>query len=339
MGLTVLSRWIKDFLSNRSQQVSVNNVTSENSDVTSGVPQGSVLGPTLFLIYINDICEDISSDIRIFADDTKIYTPINSQSDIDILQKDIETLSQWSVKWKLLFNVKKCAHLHIGKEEFQSTYFMSDSSTTAAMPKSFCERDLGVYINDSLKSSDHIKQISLKANRILSAIRRSFTFMDKSMFVSLYKSLVRPIAEYASSVWSPYLKKDIIEVEKIQRRATKLMPECKDLTYKDRLSFLGLPTLLYRRDRQDLIQVYLTLQNANQSFFKLDVSNRTRGHSLKLLKSETYSVNARLHFYSQRVINTWNSLPEWVVSASTLNQFKTNLNKANWHTNKFEFII
>ena len=332
-----LKSWINDFLANRSQRVFINNIASENSNVTSGVPQGSVLGPTLFLIFINDISENISSHIKIFADDTKIYRSIQSQNDIQTLQNDIDLLSQWSLTWKLLFNSNKCMHLHVGRDPFHSTYSMPDATARNPISKSNCERDLGVFINSSLKPSDHIAQVVLKTNKVLSAIKRSFTYMDKSMFVSLYKSLVRPIAEYASSVWSPNLKKDIIEIEKIQRRATKLIPDCSDLSYNERLTLLGLPTLLYRRDRQDLIQVYITLKDNNQSFFRLAESNQTRGHSKKILKTEFYTVNSRLYFYSQRVINTWNSLPESVISAPNLNCFKSNLNKANWHSYKFNF--
>ena len=212
----------------------------------------------------------------------------------------------------------------------------SDLSTTK-INSSNTERDLGIHIATSLKSSEHIKVITNKANKVLGCIKRSFTYLDNEMLVTLYKSLVRPIVEYGSPVWSPHMIKDITEVEKIQRQATKLVPDIKDLPYTQRLLSLGLPTLLYRRDRRDLIEVFCTLQSPNQTLFNVSESTRLRGHSKKIVKEEHYRRNVRLNFFSQRTINTWNSLPDSVVSASTLNQFKSLLNSLTWHDNKFNF--
>ena len=332
-----LLKWIENFLSQRKQQVAVSNNLSELHTVTSRVPQGSVLGPTLFLLYINDLPLHISSNVRIFADDTKVYREIHNESDRGLLQDDLNSLFDWSNKWKLNFNSSKCVHMHLGKKS-EATYYMKNPDLTETQIKSSeCERDLGIFINQSLKPSDHITKISARASQILGCIKRSFTYLDQDMLVTLYKTIVRPILEYGSPVWSPHLQKDKIEIEKIQRRATKLIPGLKDLPYSERLRILGLPTLLYRRDRQDLIQVYLILKVNNQTFFTIQSASRLRGHSKKLVKNEHYNRDVRLYFFSQRVIQTWNSLPETVVSANTLNEFKSHLNNINWHDNKFVF--
>ena len=295
------------------------------------------MGPTLFLIFINDLPIGLNSNIRIFADDTKIYRPIKHQNDTNTLQNDINALVQWSNKWKLPFNASKCVHIHLGSDEYVSDYFMLDKDNISKIDTSHCERDLGVFINDNLKPDDHIKTVSIKANYVLSSIRRSFTYIDKDIFIPLYKSLIRPILEYGSPVWNPYLIKDIVNLEKIQRRATKIVPECKDLSYTERLNFIGLPTLLYRRARQDLIQTYLILQDSKQTFFTLSTDSRTRGHLKKILKTECYNRNARLYFFTQRIINVWNSLPDYVVDSESLNIFKNNINNYNWNANKFVF--
>ena len=148
--------------------------------------------------------------------------------------------------------------------------------------------------------------------------------------------MVRPILEYSSSVWSPFLVKDIVRLEQVQRRATKLIPSISHLTYTDRLTKLGIPTLQYRRDRQDLIHVY-NLINSDQceSFFSLDTDNRLRGNGLKIKKTEHYNKTIKQKFFSQRVINIWNSLPYSVVHSQSLNCFKSALNVLNWHENKF----
>ena len=142
--------------------------------------------------------------------------------------------------------------------------------------------------------------------------------------------MVRPYMEYATTVWAPYFKKDIFILENTQRRATKLVKEIKDLPYDDRLRFLGLPTLCYRRVRNDMIQVFKIMNQIDKLdktiFFKELNQSSTRGHSQKLAKSHS-RVNVRLNSFSQRVVNKWNDLTEECVQSSSLNNFKSNLNK------------
>ena len=156
------------------------------------------------------------------------------------------------------------------------------------------------------------------------------------MFTILYKSLVRPILEYASPVWSPYLKKDIMRLEKVQRRATKLIPSLHNLSYSERLVKLGLPTLTYRRDRQDLVQVFNILNSdPTTHLFTLDTDHRLRNNGRYIKKTEHYNGMIRQKFFTQRIINVWNKLPSYVVNARSLNTFKSSLNSIDWHQKKF----
>ena len=328
-----------NFLSNRTQAVRIGQSISNTLPVVSGVPQGSILGPILFLIFINDLPDNINSACKIFADDTKIYSSVNTLDDSNILQGDLDELFNWSMTWRLLFNATKCVHMHMGNKTHSFKYTMKnqDKSNTV-INSSKCEKDLGVYVNDTLTPVNHITEIVKKANKVLWCIKHSFSYLEQDMFITLYKSLVRPILEYASPVWSPHRKKDKLRLEQVQRRATKLIPSLRHLQYSERLRKLGLPTLVYRRDRQDLIQVYNILQNkSDQYFFKLDEDCRVRGNGQRIKKIEHYSKTIRQQFFNQRVINSWNNLPRKVVESSSLNSFKAALNQLNWHPHKFDY--
>jgi hypothetical protein len=150
------------------------------------------------------------------------------------------------------------------------------------------------------------------------------------VFVQLYKALVRPLLEYGHSVWQPYNKTLCAEIEDVQRRATKLLASLSNLDYPARLATLHLPSLEHRRNRGDLIDCYKYVHGVynTESLFKLSTSDRTRGHSLKLIK-EQCSRQVRMNFFSVRVVNVWNSLPEQVVSAPSVNAFKSRLD-AHW---------
>ena len=195
-----------------------------------------------------------------------------------------------------------------------------------------------MIISSNLKPSEHIKTITSKANKVLTCIGRTFSNLDNITFISLYKCLVPPLLEYASPSWSPYLLKDIHSLEGIQRRATKLVKSLSHLTYHERLVSLGLPSLLYRFDREDLILVYKIFSDPNhplKHIFAPNVNPQLRGHSKKIAKTEHHSCLVRKHFFSQRVINNWNNLPNFVVEATDINKFKSFLNTIYWHANKF----
>ncbi|MCG8032216.1 MAG: hypothetical protein JAZ03_08575 [Candidatus Thiodiazotropha taylori] len=330
--------WVKDFLSDRVQRVMVNGTPSEWAEVSSGIPQGSVLGPILFLVYINDMPDVIAVLIKLYADDAKIYNRVSITDRNNQVQTSLDNSVDWANEWLMYYNFKKCHHLQIGRQEIDSKYSMKAGNETHELNKVKNEKDLGVIIDSNLLFRDHITSKVNLANRNLGIIFRSFTFIDQDMFLHLYKSLVRPHIEYASPVWSPHFKKDSIMIENVQRRATRLVRSLKGYSYSERLRKLGLPTLEYRRERADLIQVYKILNNIDildkDKLFTV-VQRATRGHSFKLYKRRSRLVS-RANCFSNRVINAWNSLPETVVCAPSVNAFKNRLNN-HWRGHPYKF--
>ncbi len=189
---------------------------SEWKNVTSGVPQGSFLGPALLLLYINDLQNTIESYTKLFADDTKIYAKINTNTDKHTLQRDLDKLNVWSLKWKLRFNTSKCKVMHIGKKNNKFQYSMGLETEKQILDDCEEEEDLGVHTDSKLNCSMHCQKVAAKANAIMGIIKRTFNNLNIDIFTKLYKSMVRPIMEYSSSMWSPYLKKDISTLEKVQ---------------------------------------------------------------------------------------------------------------------------
>lgn len=322
--------WIKDFLLDRRQQVSVKGEKSEWQHVLSGVPQGSVLGPILFIIFINDIPEAANSIVKIFADDTKLYAPTVK---VDLIQDDLNALYSWSNIWDMKFNVDKCKTVHYGRNNPQHVYTMNNIDLQEVNE----EKDLGIIFQNDLKFSQHISGKINKANSILGLISRTFCYLDRFTFLKLYTSLVRPHIEYGNTIWYPHLRKDIDSVEKVQKRATKLLPEINHLDYVERLRYLKLPSLVYRRRRLDMIQTYKIINKFEdircERFFTI-VNTNTRGHSCKLSKPRCNS-SFRLRQFSSRIINDWNNLPESVISAKTVENFKMLLDR-HWDNLKYQ---
>jgi ribonuclease P/MRP protein subunit RPP40 len=313
--------WIVNWLSNRRQRVCVDGELSDWEKVSSGVPQGSVLGPVLFLIYINDLDEGVISEIGKFADDSKLGKSISSSADIRLLEDDLSKLEDWSVKWQMLFNVDKCSIMHLGKSNANHLYKIGNNM----LKYSDKERDLGVIVDKTLKFSEQVNSVVCKANATLGMIRRNITCKNKFIVTRLYKALVRPKLEYCVQAWRPYLRKDIHKIEQVQGRATRMIEECRGLGYEERLKVTGLTTLEKRRTRGDLIEVFKAVKGITKidrsSLFTIANNSRTRGHRFKLVKTRS-RLDLRKNFFSQRVVNDWNSLPEAVVEANSVNSFK-----------------
>ena len=178
--------WIGDFLRNRKQRVLVNGISSEWRNITKGIPQGSVLGPILFLICINDMPKVIQYLVKLFADDAKLYQIIKCSQDRDELQGDIGNSKDWSIIWKMLFNIKKCKHLHLGSITTDSRYFMPSDTGNVLIEKVEKEKDLGVIIDSKLNFRQHIASKVSIANRNLGIIFRTFTYLSQEMFLNLY---------------------------------------------------------------------------------------------------------------------------------------------------------
>lgn len=335
-----LLQWIRAFLTNRSQIVKVNGEESFPAPVKSGIPQGSVLGPILFVIYINDLPDALKGNIFLFADDTKILRCITSENDSISLQQDIDKLESWSKAWLLSFNTEKCHVLSLGRiENTQHThrYKLYDEE----LEHVFTEKDLGVIFDAELKFEEHISAKVNKANAIAGLIRRSFSFLDKDLFKRLYTTFVRPHLEYAQAVWSPYSRKLIDMLENVQKRATEMVDGLGGLTYEERLRKLDLPTLVYRRARGDMIEVYKHIHVYDKETipdtFKLQ-HYRNRRHNYQLLwrKANDGIRGPQSNSFYYRVAKPWNSLPQSVVNANTINGFKNALDDA-WADKPFKY--
>ena len=212
------------------------------------MPQGSVLGPLLLILYVNDLPDQVNSYCKLFADDAKLYKELQYLDDFETMQDDLNKLCQWTIKWLMLFNVAKCKVMHIGKDNPRFEYEMSDNNGNIKVLKSVdCEKDLGVYLQDNLKFDKHISLTVNRANRLIGLIKHAFSYLEEETLLVLYKTLIRPILDYGNIVWFPMLKKDIRVVENVQRRLTRLLPELSDLSYEERLKKLNLTTLHYRR--------------------------------------------------------------------------------------------
>ena len=329
--------WIKSFLTNRFQQVAVNGEVSELKKMTSGIPQGSVLGPLLFVLYINDLPDLLQSQPYLFADDTKIFRIIKNHHDTQILQDDLDKLHEWSSTWLLRFHPQKCKCMRIGNssDEPNNQQYKLDTHT---LENTECEKDIGLLVDDALNFEKHLIAKVKKANSMLGLMRRIFQFMDKESFKPLYQSMVRVQLDYLSSVWAPYKKKDIELVEQVQRRATRQVPGLSGLSYPERLKCLDIPSLKYRRARGDMIEVYKIMQEISDPEATLNLprsTGPTRGHNLKLFQQRA-SKDIRKHFFTNRVVKVWNSLPEDVVNAPSVNSFKNRLDKF-WNNQPFKY--
>jgi hypothetical protein len=320
-----MARWIEQWLDNRVQRVVVKGSASEWSSVTSGVPQGSVLGPTLFILYVNDIEENITSSVLKFADDTKIFYPVDRSEASFTLQDDLHNLSTWSSKWQMLFNVDKCGCMHLGYGNPHYDYFLDDTVMRSVEE----EKDLGVIMHSSLKFSQHCASAVKKANRVLGIIKKNFKSRDKEFILKMYKSLVRPHLDYCSQVWRPYHQRDIDLIENVQKRTLKLIHGYKELNYEEQLRRARLTTLECRRLRGDLLETFKILrgfENVDKDDFFTCADNTRRGHNFKLYK-ERSRLDCRKYFFSQRIVNTWNRLPETAVNAQSVNVFKSQVDK------------
>ena len=322
----------------------VGGTASQEGKVTSGIPQGSVLGPILFLIFINVLPEKIKNKLKMFADDTKLYARVDKEeknrtnTGAVSLQEDINELTKWADTWQLKFHPDKCCLLKLGLDRgtgYDMEAVGKDGNKTRIKLKEVQEeKDLGVTIDRTLSFKQHVKEATLKANRVVGTIRRSFDYLTPATFKQLFTSMVRPILEYGHCVWKPdegNQKGLCAELENVQRRATKMLGVMKDLPYPERLRRLELPSLEHRRKRGDMIEVFKYLHgsyNVQGPIFQLatDMPRKTRGSSLKLTKPR-HTLNIRGNYFRNRVVNQWNELPENIVAAPTLNAFKNGLDR------------
>lgn len=314
--------------------------------VASGVPQGSVLGPLLFLVYVNDLLDCVGEFGRLFADDSKIVSIIKDMACAVRLQRGIDAISDWTRLWLMRLNAKKCVIMHFGRKNSRAGYTVEDVNTgeRVDLTKSDCERDLGVFISCDLRWRNHIDEIVARANRVLGMLVRSFACRDVEPWKLLYVSLVRPHLEYASVVWSPHLKGDVSALEKVQERATRIPTALRNLPYEERLKAWGLTSLEVRRSRGDLIQLYKNINGLDtiewhtgpqfapigptRSSTRNDLCLRREAFASRTRNDHGHFVSVRHEFFLNRVVEHWNRLSNYVIHAPSLNSFKARIDSS-----------
>ncbi len=343
--------WLKSFLTERKMRTVVEGEMSDYVYVDSGVPQGTVLGPLLFLCNINDLPSSVTSQVRLFADDCLLYRPIRSFKDHLKLQNDLHHLESWASKWGMQFNSKKC---YVMSSNSKSSCFHILCMDKNILQHVNCSPYLGVNINDDFKWNTHINKITSKASSVLGLLRRNLKYSPKECKRLGYLSMVRSNLEYASIVWSPYHQQEIDSIEKIQRKAARFISG----NYISReegfmtalLKELDLPTLESRRKASRLCFLYKIIYNKLPSikpetfltprppkrrikptrYHNCDTLNilenqcSNNSRALKYLHCKTQQYNSS--FFPSTIIQ-WNQLPEQTVNCETLTRFRTHLPK------------
>ena len=327
-------RWIKNWLTSRVQNVVVDGERSKEAEVISGVPQGTVLGPLLFILYINDIGEGTSSTIRLFADDALIYRKISSTQDAATLQKDLDTLVEWSKQWQMRFNPAKCSLLRVTRKRspVKTSYTMMGTGLETMDHHPY----LGVELASGLEWKHHIKQITGKAQRTLNFLQRNLHRCPQKVREQAYVALVRPTLEYAATVWDPYHQKEVNSLERVQRKAVRFIT--RKYSRRDSVSALrsdlGLPTLKQRRLTSKLTMFYkihhqeVAVEIPNHYVPSSTPSIKTRKkhteqYNIISTRSDTYK-----HSFYPSVIPVWNQLPESFITSPTTPIFKNKIQEA-----------
>ena len=324
-------KWMENYLRGREMRTVVRDIKSEWGEVKSGVPQGSVLAPILFLLYINDMPEGVKSYMNLFADDAKMLRHIKDEGDCEILQEDLNKIWRWSKKWQMEFNVDKSQVMEMGSGRRRPTwtYIVEEGKELRKVQR---EKDLGVTVQSDIQSESHIDRIYRETYNVIKNIGLSFHYMDKEMMRKLVTTIIRPRLEYAQVLWSPYKKKHIRKLERLQRMATKMVPEMKDMTYEERLRAMDLPTLERRRERGDLIQIFKLLNRMDivdneDLLMREETDGRSmRGHSMKLRKGRCLK-DIKKYSFPQRCVEAWNELSEEVITAKSIHSFKEKLDQ------------
>jgi len=323
--------WIAAFLQSRQMSVACSGAVSGPRAVLSGVPQGSVLGPILFLIYVNYITAGISCNFSSFADDFKLYLHFSKKGEslvngVQSLQADLDSVNRISASWNLKLNQDKCVVMRFRRGQCvdpgeQNVTYHLDGVQLKFVSSA---KDLGVHLDAKLRFHHHIRTMVNRAAALAQNLLRSTVNRSPDFMVKLFVSHVRPMLDYCSCLWNVGYLLDSRLIESVQRRWTAQIEGLSNMSYNERLQFLGLYSLRGRRLRADLIKYFKILhfsRNISDRIFTRAPDGPTRGHSFKLLMPR-FKSDMKGRFFHVRCIRAWNALPAQVVEAGSLEQFK-----------------
>ena len=307
-----LQQWIRTWLTTRYQNVIVDGESSDSVHVSSALPQDTVLGPLMFLLYSNDIGNGMSSNIKLFADDCLLFHPIMSLQYVYALQDELDHLVKWSKVWQMSFNPSKCYILRISRLH-SLIEFNYNISETILKPMSD-HPHLGVQLSNNLSWSKHIDMITSKATNQLNSLRCNLSKCSSDVKYMAYTLLVRPQLEYASAAWDPYIKRNIMQIEAVQRRASRFALNCYD-RYNTSVTVLikqlGWDSLETRRTGNRLNvfykavhnQIAIPLPNDLQRPVRTTRNQHTKSLFIQMSASPSYCINSFL----PKTVKDWNS--------------------------------
>ena len=326
--------WITAFLTHRTQRVLLDGSSSDSVTVSSGVPQGTVLGPLLFLLYINDLPLSISpsSSTRLFADDSLLFRPIKTNDDCLHLQQDIDALEQWETKWQMKFRPDKCKLLRFTRSPSPIPFTYKLHNHPLELVKT--QKYLGVHLSHNLSYNPHIDFITNKANRTLGFLRRNLHNCTPDIKHIAYNTFVRPTLEYCTAVWDPYTKQNRDKLERINIRAARFITynytRTPGITSQIKKQ-INMDQLEKRRQAHRLTVMYKITNNIididKQKYLQAAHTLVTRNsHNKKYLTYQT-STDSYKHSFFPQTIREWNRLPSHIINSPTTNTFTNKLHK------------
>jgi hypothetical protein len=295
-------------------------------------------------------CNRVDNLCKLFADDSKLIGIVKSAEDLARLQSDIDKVVGWAHLWRMKFNHKKCKYMVFGNrkllnQEIKLT-MKTSSNEVHSLEESSEEMDLGVCWRNDLKWGENVRRACSNAYNSLGLLKRTFkSWSNVRTFRTLYTTFVRPHLEYAAPIWNGLCKKDIKKLEKVQRRATKMVPQLRNMSYEERLLNLGITSLEERRIRGDLIQMFKIQRKINEVHLNMNMPNKDdnpdsadagpaasvmsrRRSGIRIVKEFIKNCSIRDAFFANRVADEWNQLDEDVVTAKTVNEFKSKYDKS-----------
>lgn len=318
-------RWLDCYLSHRHQYVRIADKNSSSAPVHSGVPQGSVLGPLLFLVYLNDMSSESTVQCRFFADDCVAYLPIQSRTDHATLNEYLSVITAWCNSWKMSLNIAKCVKMTITRKKNPSefTYMLNNTAITTVNQYKY----LGLTITSNLSWKTHIEGITSAALRRLWFLKHRMRHCTSKTKLVAYTTLVRPLLEYADVVWDPHTQTEIYLLERVQNKSLRFIyhaysRHCSVTELRNRSA---LPTLESRRKLHRLKFLYNIVNGhsglAFNTYMQYNTSRKTRNKHDNTIVVPLTKTNSRRYSFFPRTISDWNELPHDVTSIAAPDAF------------------